>query len=69
MGTILETILTMYLFGILWNRWPLAFKVLTPLLHLAFATAQFHGTRIFYAMWRKEEQKLKAAADLENKTP
>jgi len=53
-GTISETILVMYLFGILWDRWPLAFKIVTPMLHVAFSAAQFHGTRIFYAIWRKQ---------------
>lgn len=55
-GTISETILTMYLFAKLWDRWPLSFKILTPLLHLAFSAAQFHGTRIFYSLWRKQER-------------
>jgi hypothetical protein len=65
-GTVSETILTMYIFGILWSRWPLSFKILTPMLHIAFSAAQFHGTRIFYAMWRKQEQQLKEAKDSEN---
>jgi hypothetical protein len=55
-GTISETILTMYLFAKLWDRWPLAFKILTPMLHFAFSAAQFHGTRIFYSMWRKQQK-------------
>ena len=58
-GTISETILTMYMFGTLWTRWPLSFKVATPLLHIAFSAAQFHGTRIYFIMWRKEEKKIK----------
>jgi hypothetical protein len=58
-GTISETILTMYMFGTLWNRWPLAFKVVTPLLHIAFSAAQLHGTRIYFIMWRKEEKTIK----------
>jgi len=55
-GTIFETIVTMYLFGQLWGRWSIAFKITTPLLHIAFSAAQFHGTRIFYNMWRKQER-------------
>lgn len=58
-GTITETVLTMYIFGILWHRWPLSFKVLTPMLHILFSAAQFHGTMIFYKMWKKQEHKLK----------
>ena len=55
----------MYMFGVLWKRWPLAFKILTPVLHIAFSAAQFHGTRIFYAIWRKQEQKLNMERDFE----
>jgi len=68
-GTISETIVTMYIFGILWSRWPLSFKVLTPMLHIAFSTAQFHGTRIFYAIWRKQERLFIEARENENKIP
>jgi hypothetical protein len=56
LGTISETILIMYMFGILWDRWPLAFKIFTPLLHVALSAAQIHGSRIFYIIWRKQEQ-------------
>ena len=64
-GTISETILIMYMFGVLWDRWPLAFKIVTPLLHVAFSAAQFHGSRIFYIIWRKQEQQLNAVQDCE----
>lgn len=55
-GTIGETIVTMYLFGSLWNRWTVAFKIVTPVLHIAFAAAQLHGSMIFYKMWKKEQR-------------
>ena len=58
-GTISETVLVMYMFGILWDRWPLAFKIATPLLHIAFSAAQLHGSRALYIMWRRQEQMLK----------
>lgn len=54
MGTLWETVVTMYLFGSLWDRWTIAFKIVTPLLHMAFSAAQLHGSWIFYKMWRKE---------------
>ena len=57
LGTISETILIMYMFGILWDRWPLEFKIFTPILHVALSAAQIHGSRIFYIIWRKQEQK------------
>lgn len=64
-GTISETIVTMYLFGELWSRWDISFKIATPLLHIAFSAAQFHGTRIFWFMWHKQERLIREAADLE----
>ncbi|KAF8573833.1 hypothetical protein K439DRAFT_1624775 [Ramaria rubella] len=54
LGTVAETIVTMYLFGQLWNQWRIAFKIVTPLLHVAFSAAQLHGTRIFFRMWKKQ---------------
>lgn len=54
-GTLFETAVVMYLFGSLWDRWTIAFKIVTPLLHLAFAATQFHGTRVFYGLWRKQQ--------------
>ena len=65
LGTISETILVMYMFGILWDRWPLSFKIFTPLLHVALSAAQIHGSRIFYIIWRKQEQKLNVERDSE----
>lgn len=67
-GTICETIVTMYLFGQLWHRWDLSFKIVTPILHIAFCAAQFHGTRIFYYMWKKQERIMQEAMDLEKMT-
>ena len=55
-GTISETILVMYMFGVLWDRWPLALKIVTPLLHVAFSAAQLHGSRALYIMWRRQQQ-------------
>lgn len=49
----------MYLFGSLWDRWQIAFKIVTPLLHIAFSAAQLHGTWIFFKMWKKENQLLR----------
>ncbi|KAJ6512336.1 hypothetical protein DFH09DRAFT_1433285 [Mycena vulgaris] len=55
-GTITETIVVMYLFGRLWDHWILPYKIATPLLHVAFSAAQFHGTRIFYGLWKKQQR-------------
>lgn len=66
-GTITETAVAMYLFGQLFDRWDLSFKIATPLLHVAFSAAQLHGTRIFYKMWRKQERLLSEQMDAEQK--
>jgi len=55
-GTLAETILTMYLFGSLWTRWTIAFKVTTPMLHVLFASAQLWGSYNFYKMYKKQER-------------
>lgn len=46
----------MYLFGELWNRWTLAFKVTTPCLHVLFASAQLWGSYSFYKLYKKQEK-------------
>ncbi|KAK7696915.1 hypothetical protein SLS64_014081 [Diaporthe eres] len=53
-GTIAETIVTMYMFGSLWNRWTLAFKITTPMLHILFAAAQLWGSWNFYCLYQKQ---------------
>ncbi|KAJ5178791.1 hypothetical protein N7492_002001 [Penicillium capsulatum] len=53
-GTLCETIVTMWLFGSLWAKWEMAFKISTPLLHIAFSAAQIHGSCVFWRMWRKQ---------------
>ncbi|EKV09731.1 hypothetical protein Pdw03_8421 [Penicillium digitatum] len=55
LGTITETIVTMWLFGSTWDRWRLAFKIVTPLLHIAFSAAQIHGSIVFWRMYRRQQ--------------
>ncbi|KAJ5761067.1 hypothetical protein N7520_008223 [Penicillium odoratum] len=56
MGTLCETIVTMWLFGSLWSRWQLAFKVVTPILHVAFSVTQMHGSLVFWRMYKKQQR-------------
>ncbi|KAJ5239418.1 hypothetical protein N7468_004037 [Penicillium chermesinum] len=58
-GTLCETIVTMSLFGLLWHQWQMAFKVTTPLLHIAFSAAQIHGSLVFWRLYRKQGEYLK----------
>ncbi|CAI6338175.1 unnamed protein product [Periconia digitata] len=55
-GTVIETITVMWLFGSLWNRWSLSFKVVTPLLHVVFSAAQLWGAWNFRCMWLKQKK-------------
>jgi len=56
-GTPLETIVVMYLFGSLWHRWTLPFRVVTPMLHLLFSAAQPWGAWIFFGMAKNQSRK------------
>ncbi|ORY19288.1 hypothetical protein BCR34DRAFT_659893 [Clohesyomyces aquaticus] len=62
-STVLETALVMYLFGILWHRWSLSLKVITPILHVLFTYAQLLGAKNHYEMWKRQKNIL-----LEEKT-
>jgi len=55
-GTLFETAVVMYLFGSLWYQWTTPFKVVTPILHLAFSFTQLHGSRVFFRLWQKQER-------------
>ena len=57
-GTLFETAVVMYLFGSLWDQWMTAFKIVTPVLHIAFSATQLHGSRVFYGLWRKQQAHL-----------
>jgi len=49
----------MWLFGSLWNRWELAFKVVTPFLHIVFSAAQIWGSINLRSMWLRQKKLLK----------
>ncbi|KAF4630348.1 hypothetical protein G7Y89_g7790 [Cudoniella acicularis] len=57
-GTVAETIVTMWLFGSLWPKWTLAFKVVTPMLHVLFMSCQMWGSWNFYKMYKRQERLL-----------
>lgn len=57
-GTTLETIVVMWLFAGLWDRWTLPFKVVTPILHALFSAAQLWGAYNFWQLWKKQEKLL-----------
>ncbi|KAJ5502513.1 hypothetical protein N7463_005387 [Penicillium fimorum] len=56
LGTAAETVVTMWLFASTWDRWRLAFKVVTPILHVAFSAAQIHGSLVFWRMYRQQKR-------------
>ncbi|OCL08577.1 hypothetical protein AOQ84DRAFT_38265 [Glonium stellatum] len=57
-GTTVETIVVMWLFGSLWSKWTIGFKVATPILHVVFTAAQIWGSVIFYRMWQNQKRLL-----------
>jgi hypothetical protein len=67
-GTITETIVTMYMFGSLWDRWTLAFKITTPVLHILFASAQLWGSWNFYCLYLRQCRFLAASREPEEHT-
>jgi hypothetical protein len=71
-GTTAETVVTMYLFGSLWDRWTIAFKVTTPMLHLLFMSCQLWGSFNFYKMYRRQQRLLakeEEGVDIEQPKP
>lgn len=63
-GTTVETITVMAIFGSLWSRWTIAFKVATPILHTLFSLAQLWGARVFWNMYL-HQKKLARQQELE----
>jgi len=59
LGTTVETAIVMWLFGSLWSRWTLPFKVVTPMLHFLFSCAQLWGAYIFLQLYKSQRQKRK----------
>ncbi|KAI9831196.1 MAG: hypothetical protein M1826_003861 [Phylliscum demangeonii] len=55
-GTVFETITVFVLFGSLWDKWRISFKVVTPILHVVFAATQLHGSRIFWKLYRRQQR-------------
>jgi hypothetical protein len=55
-GTIVETITVFWLFGSLWHRRTLPFKVVTPILHVVFSAAQLWGAKNFRSMWLHQKR-------------
>ena len=54
LGTTVETILVLWIFGTLWEKWNLAFKIVTPSLHVLFTVAQLWGAWVFWIIAKKE---------------
>ncbi|KAJ9494488.1 hypothetical protein LTR99_010747 [Exophiala xenobiotica] len=59
-GTVFETLIVFWLWGTLWNRWTLPFKIVTPILHALFSAAQLFGAWIFWQLATKEKSKMNA---------
>ncbi|KAL0254353.1 hypothetical protein SLS55_009828 [Diplodia seriata] len=57
-STTIETAVVMWLFGSLWHKWTIAFKVATPILHVVFSAAQIWGVIVFRRLWKKAEHRM-----------
>jgi hypothetical protein len=57
-GSLAETIMIMTLFGQSWDKWAIEFKIVTPIQHIIFTLAQLHGSRLLYAMYKKQKRYL-----------
>jgi hypothetical protein len=70
-GTALETVIVMWLFGSLWEKWALSLKLVTPFLHLLFSAAQLWGAWIFYKLAKdqraRHDQILKVSLGIEHR--
>jgi hypothetical protein len=51
--------------GSVWDRLSLGFKVATPVLHCIFMTAQIHGSKILFSMYKRQKRELRDLRDVE----
>lgn len=58
-GTTIETMVVFWLWGSLWAKWTLPFKIVTPILHVLFSCAQGWGAWVFWQLSKKEARKAK----------
>lgn len=68
-GTLVETVIVMWLFGSLWSHWSLSLKVVTPILHVLFSCAQLWGAWIFRQMAIQQEQLITGEKEEESGRP
>ena len=59
-GTTFETLVVFWLWGTLWQQWTLPFKIVTPILHALFSSAQLFGAWIFWQLAKKEKAMINA---------
>jgi hypothetical protein len=58
-GTIAESFMIFVFLAQSWSRWELAFKIVTPILHVVFSMAQVHGSRILFSLYLKQKRLLR----------
>lgn len=58
LGTVGETIVAMYLFGINHKAWSLAIQIVTPISHFVFGWAQLTSSSIMWKLARKSQKQL-----------
>jgi hypothetical protein len=65
LGTVGETVVAMYLFGINHKAWSTAIQWVTPISHALFVWAQLSSSLIMWKLARKAERQLKRPSDEE----
>jgi len=64
-GTVGETVVAFFLYGINMHDWPLSIKIATPICHIVFMCAQGYSSWIMLSLARKHNRKLKGLASAE----
>ena len=67
-GTVGETIIAMYLYGVNVTGWPEAIQWATPICHVVFMFAQGYSSLIMWKLARKHKEKLQKPETVEKDT-
>jgi hypothetical protein len=54
-GTLCETILVIYFYASVFSELTRPYRIVIPMLHLLFSSAQFNGCHIFWRLFRKQQ--------------
>jgi hypothetical protein len=58
LGTIAETIVAMFLYGVNFSAWPLSVQIAAPICHVLFAVAQGFSSNVMWNLGRRHQGQL-----------